>query len=165
MDFLFSAEVKNLLLIPKMLFFVIAIIFIGAIVYFIRDSGYFKIRWWQDVIEIFTARSYGVSRIVKKWERLKKRLELNQESEYKLSIIEADELLNEILGKMGYRGETLGDKLMHITPSQLRNVEHIKDVNKIRNNIVHDPDYLLSLEQAQRALEAYEEVLRELQAL
>jgi len=164
-EFLFSAEINRALLIPKIFFGFLSVLFVAAMIFFVKDSGYFRIRLWQDVEEVFTVRTYGVSRIVKKWGKIKKRLELASESEHKLAIIEADDLLDEILQRMNYKGETLGEKLEQLTAPQLANIEEVKEAHKIRNNIVHDPDYQLSLDQARRALEIYEEALKALQVL
>ena len=165
LNFLFSAELRNALLIPKILFGLFALIFLGAIVYFIMSSGYYRIRFWQDLKEFFTTRSYGSSRIVKRWKKTRSRLAFPSESEHKLAIIEADGILNEIVEKMGYKGETLGDKLSQLTPVQFPNLEKAWQAHKIRNNIVHDPDYQLSLEDAKRALEIYEQIFQDLQAI
>ena len=164
-NFLFSAEIKRVLLVPKIFFGLLVLSFIGAIIYFTKDSGYFRIRVWQDIMEVFTARSYGVSRVVKRWGKIKNRLDLTTESEHKLAIIEADGLLNEILKRMNYQGETLGDKLRQIPVSQLPNLEQLSQAHEIRNNIVHDPDYRLSLDQARKVLEAYKEALKTLQVI
>ena len=164
-NFLFSAEVKRTLLIPKTLFGLFSLVSVIAIIYFIKTSGYFRIRLWQDVVEIFSAKFYGTSRIVKRWEKTKKRLDLPSESEHKLSIIEADNLLNEIIERMGFPGETLGDRLKKLTKIQLPSIDQVWEAHKARNNIVHDPDYRLSLDQARKVLEIYEKALQELQAL
>lgn len=164
-EFLFSAEIKDALLIPKIFFGLLSLIFVIAMIYFAKDSGYFRIRLWQDVVEIFTVRNYGVSRIVKRWNKIQNRLELAPESEHKLAIIEADDLLSEILKRMGHQGETLGDRLQHLTSPQLSNLEQVREAHKVRNNIVHDPDYRLSLDQARKVLEIYEEAFKNLQAL
>ena len=164
-EFFFSAEIKRALLLPKIFFGIISLFFIATMIYFVKDSGYFKIKLWQDVVEFFSARSYGTSKIFKRWDKIKKRLDLPPESEHKLAIIEADGLLNEILERMGYKGETLGERLKQLSQAQLSNIEELWEAHKTRNNIVHDPDYRLSLDEARRALEIYEKALQNLQAL
>jgi hypothetical protein len=54
--------------------------------------------------------------------------------------------------------------LQKVTAGTLPNVEEVWEAHKIRNNIVHDPDYRLSLDEAKRALEIYEKALTDLQA-
>ena len=65
--------------------------------------------WWTtvylrrvfiwDLKEFFTYRSYLTRIIDKDWIKIKKRLLKKKESEYKLAIIEADLLVNDVLGR------------------------------------------------------------------
>lgn len=116
-------------------------------------------------MEFFTFKPYGSKKIEKRWNKIKDRLNLSSESEHKLAIIEAESLLDDILKKIGFSGEVIGDRLKQITPLQLENIEEILEAHKIRNNIVHDPDYRLSLEEAKKAFEIYEKALINLEAL
>jgi hypothetical protein len=65
---------------------------------------------------------------------------------------------------MGYAGETLGERLKNLTSATLSNIEEIKATHQVRNNIVHDPDYRLSLDDTRAALAVFEQALRDLQA-
>jgi len=124
-----------------------------------------KLLLWQDVTEFFTFKAYGTRKTFKKWNKIKGKLELPSESEHKLAIIEAESLLDDILKRIGFPGQTVGERLKQITPVQLSNIEEIWEAHKIRNNIVHDPDYRLSQEETKKALEIYERALMHLQAL
>lgn len=103
--------------------------------------------------------------MAKQWFKIKARLDTGQESEFKLALIEADDLLSEVLKRLGYAGETLGERIEKITKASLSNIEDIKEAHKTRNNIVHDPDYRLTLEEAKKNTEIYENALSGLQAL
>ncbi len=74
-------------------------------------------------------------------------------------------MLDDILKRMGYGGESLGERLEKITVASLPNLDEVKVAHKTRNNIVHDPDYRLSLDEARKTLEIYEKTLTDLQAL
>jgi len=87
------------------------------------------------------------------------------ESEAKLALIEADALLDETLKRLGYPGESLGERLEKLTVDILPNLEEIQKIHKIRNNIIHDPTYKLNLEEAKKALVIYEKALINLDVL
>lgn len=110
-----------------------------------------------DFTEFFTFRPYGLRRMVKKWQKIQARLETASEAEYKLAIIEADGMLNDILLRMGFRGETLGDRLKILTSAVIPNLDDIWKAHQTRNNVVHDPDYQLTSKEARRTLEIYQE--------
>jgi hypothetical protein len=87
------------------------------------------------------------------------------ESEYKLAVIEADSVLDDILKRMGFAGQTLGERLEKLTSASLTNIEEVREAHKTRNNIVHDPNYRLSLDEARKLISIYEKALVDLQAL
>jgi len=163
--FITSPTFSGFLLILKISFIVFALVCLAGIIYFVAKSSWLKYRLVQDLVEFFTYRAYGVRKIVKQWVKIKGRLETGLESEYKLAVIEADSLLDEILKRMGYGGETLGEKLKNITSVILPNLEQIWQAHKIRNNIIHDPDYRLNLDEAKRSIAIYEKALTDLDAL
>jgi len=147
----------------KIIFIVISLFFLIVIFYSLRKSSWLKYRFLQDVVEILTYRPYGVKKMAKIWSKIKGRLELGTESEYKLAVIEADSMLNDVLERMGFKGEILGDRLKQVTTDILPNVEESREAHKIRNNIVYDPDYKLTLDQARKTLATYEQALQDLQ--
>lgn len=114
-----------------------------------------KFAFLFDYTEFFTFRPYGLRKIVNKWKKIQQRIETANEAEYKLAVIEADGMLNDILLRMGFAGETLGDRLKLLTPAIISNLYDIKEAHQIRNNVVHDPHYQLTLKEAQRTLEIY----------
>lgn len=153
------------LLTLKILSTIFSLLFLTAIIFLIRKTSWLRYRHGQDLKEFFTARPYEEKKIEKIWTKILAGLEKPSESEYKLAIIEADSLLNEILGKMGYQGETLGERLEKVTADILPNLQEILEAHKFRNNIVHDPDYRVTLEQAQGIIKIYQKALQDLNAI
>jgi ABC-type multidrug transport system fused ATPase/permease subunit len=159
----FSLEIPSFF---KIIFLLFALVFIAAIIYFLKNSTWLRRIFLQDFIEFATFSSYMMGKITKTWRKITERLERGTEDEAKLAILEADEILNGTLNKIGYtREETLGEKLDEITSDTISNIEEIREVHKIRNNIIHDPDYRLNLAEAQRAIFIYEKALRDLEVL
>jgi len=136
-------------------------LFLSIIVLAFR-SNWLKYLILEDTAEFLSFKPYGVRKIVNVWNKIMKRLETGIESEYKLAILEADGVLDNTLKRMGFRGETLGERLGNLTSATLPNIEDIERVHKIRNNIVHDPSYKVSLNEAKEILAVYEQALRDL---
>lgn len=147
---------------------ILALLLIIILIYLIKITNYFKELFWQDFIEFITFKPYGkkgISRkIIKKWKLISNRLKSVSESDWKLAIIEAEAFLNEIFEEIGFEGENFGHKLKQIKTSEFSNamIEDIWQAHKIRNNVVHDPNYKLSFEQAKTTLLIYEKVLNDL---
>ena len=163
-SFLFNPSMVGWLFLLRLGFFLVGIILIGGLIFFLVKSSWLKYSILYDAAEFLTFRPFGVKKIEKQWEKIRGRLDTGLESEYKLAVIEADNMTEDILKRMGYSGETLGERLKNLTAATLPNIEEIKAVHQVRNNIVHDPDYRLPLEETKNALEVYEKAFRDLQA-
>lgn len=162
---LFNPPFDNEILYTLRVVFVVAaiVLFLAMIFLFFRAS-WIKYLIWYDAVEYLTFRPFGVKKIEKDWMKNKARTNTGLESEYKLSVLEADSMLNDILKKMGYSGETLGEKLSGLTKATLSNIEDIKVAHQTRNNIIHDPDYKLTPEETKRVLDVFEKAFRDLEA-
>lgn len=163
-SFILNPTFNGWLLILKILFIVTALILLGFIIFVLVKTSWLKRLLIWDLVEFFSFRPYELRKVVKAWAKITARLETGRESECKLVVIEADSMLNDILKRMGFDGETLGERLEKLTTAILPNLEQIWEAHKIRNNIVHDPDYRLTLDEARRVLGIYEQALGDLQA-
>jgi hypothetical protein len=74
----------------------------------------------------------------KRWVRVMSHIDSQNESDWRLAILEADLILEEMLEKMGYKGETIGDKLKGIEKSDFNTLNEAWEAHKIRNQIAHD---------------------------
>ena len=152
------------LFIVKAIFIIASITLVVAIIFCHMRCSYLKFLIYMDVSEILTYRPFGLKRIEKDWNKVKVRLDAGLESEYKLAIIEADNMMDSVLKRMGYGGENLGERLGNLTSATLPNIEEIKEVHQMRNNIVRDPSYTVTLDDARKIMDAYEKGFQDLQA-
>jgi len=161
--FIIHPEFGGFLLYLKIIFIVISLIFLLSIIILLLKTSWMRCRYLEGVTEFIAFRPFGVKETFKHWNKIIKRLETDREAEYKLAVIEADGLLDKVLKRMGYKGESFDQRLEQIDLSVLPNLEEVWKVHKTRNNIIHDPDYRLTLDQAKEMLEIYEKTLRDLE--
>ncbi len=91
-----------------------------------------------------------------------KRLDRDSEAEWKLSIIEANNLLDNVFKRIG-RSEAIKEKgLDALTNDIIPNIAAFREVHQIRDAIVNDPDYRLEQISAKRVLEVYAEIFNHL---
>jgi len=147
----------------RLSFIAIFIFFLLGIFMLLLKASWLKRRFLEDISEFSTNKPFGAKKPLKGWIKITKKLESGKESEYKLAIIEADNLLNNIFEKMGYKGETIEVKLKKLGPTILPDIDKIYQAHKVRNNIVYDPDYQLTLDQAKKAIDIYEKAFRDLE--
>lgn len=164
-QFILSPVFPTWLIIVRIIFVAVAAALLGFIVFALLKTTWLKRLWLWDLQEFTTFRPFGVRRIVREWLRVKARLDTGMESEYKLAVIEADAMLDEILKGMAVAGASLSERLERVTVASLSNIEEVRQAHATRNNIVHDPNYRLSLDESKKTIEIFEKALTDLQAL
>lgn len=84
-------------------------------------------------------------------------------SDWKIAIIEADKSLDQILKQKGFAGSGLGERLKEMVPADLPEVyEDIWEAHKIRNRIVHEPNFEVSRSEARQIVAIYEKAIKKL---
>lgn len=161
-----SPQVATVLFYLKFFSFIFSVLMIGAII---------VLRWKYLALnkklceplkppkEIF----YGVSHtsedyVNPKWAKVLEHINSPNPSDWKLAILEADIMLNDMLDKMGYRGATMGDKLKSIEPSDFDTLQEAWEAHKIRNAIAHEgSDYAINKPEAERVVKLFQKVFEE----
>lgn len=100
-----------------------------------------------------------------RWEEIKRHVHSPNEAEWKFAVMEADKLVDFVLDRAGYPGQTMGEKLTAINQSQIATLPGLWQAHKIRNQIAHDMNYFLRDVDARKAVDQFEDTLKELQAI
>lgn len=99
-----------------------------------------------------------------KWEKVQEHINSANAGDWRLAILEADILLDELLDAMKYRGESIGEKLKKIERSDFTTLDFAWEAHKIRNQVAHEgSEFLLSEPEARRVIKLYEAVFKEFQ--
>jgi hypothetical protein len=80
------------------------------------------------------------------------------------SIMEADKLLDYVMKKLGYPGETMAERLK-VAQRELSNRDGVWRAHKLRNAMAHEVGFDLVSSQANEALREFEQALKDLKAL
>lgn len=98
-----------------------------------------------------------------RWTRIVQLLSSPNASDWRLSIIEADTILQSLLDARGVPGDSIGEKLKSMTPGDLGSIQAAWEAHLVRNRIAHEGiEYDLTARDAQRTIQLYEVVFREL---
>lgn len=160
----FSSQLfLNLIFIVKIIFIIFSFILSVAIIILLLKTDWLRFRFFEDYTEFFASRPLGAKEHFKKIESVHKKLKSGKESEYKMAVIEMDDFLKEVLIRMNYKGETFDTILNQINSKVLPSVEEIKEAHVVRNNIIRNPDYHLTEDQANNIVKIYEKALGELE--
>lgn len=83
-------------------------------------------------------------------------------NDWKLAIIEADVILDDVLKQHGYIGNSLGERLKSISPQQLNSLNDAWEAHKVRNRIAHEgADFVLTKRVAEETVNRYRRVFSE----
>lgn len=164
-SYLNSYQLKEIVLAFQIPFlFFSSVLFILIIVLIFRTS-WMQYAFWENLVQFFTFKPYGIKKSVKAWVKIAKKLESRDEAEYKLAIIEADKMLDSVLKQVGYSGETLEEKIKKLSQFLISNKEEVLEVHRYINDLLYNPNYRLELDAAKDYLEVYKKALVDLGVL
>lgn len=106
---------------------------------------------------------YDMSResIKKHWVHIEELLEREDDTSWKLAVMEADKLLDHSLKSMAIPGMNLGERLRFIAHKYPK-INNVWRAHKIRNDIAHQAAYRLSKGDAKYAVRDFKSALEEL---
>ena len=83
-------------------------------------------------------------------------------NDWKLAIIEADIILDDVLKRRGYAGTSLGERLKSISPQHLATIDDAWEAHKVRNRIAHEgADFVLTKRLVDETIARYRRVFDE----
>ncbi len=97
-----------------------------------------------------------------RFNRIRSYIESDNPSDWKIAIIDADSMLEELMASLGYPGANLGDRLRNAAHS-FPTARSAGTAHGIRNKIAHDPSFVLTQDEARRTIGLFEEVFDEFQ--
>lgn len=116
----------------------------------------------QRLASVHPVAAKDVSRTQLRWERILQEVGGEDEHKWRVALLEADILLNELLDVLGYKGETMADKMRHVVKADFNSIDLAWEAHKIRNRVAHDgAEFPLSAREARRVIGLYDQVFRE----
>lgn len=102
------------------------------------------------------------SEVNPKWLKVIEHIKSDNSADWKLAILEADIMLDAMLEKMGYPGQTISEKLKLVEKSDFDTLDYAWEAHKIRNSIAHEgSDFVVTKEEAERVITMFETVFKE----
>ena len=139
-------------MLPSVIFLVIAVVAVGILA-LIAMTLTGKHSYTFDVEEYQT-----------KWLKIENGLEKEDPRTYSIAVINGDKLLDRALNEMGTPGKTMGDRLKRVN-DRFEKPNAVWSAHKLRNQIAHEDDFEIDYNQANRALAAFRQALKDLGAI
>lgn len=97
-----------------------------------------------------------------KWQKILALSESQNQSDWRLAIIEADIILDELLQKLQLPGDTMGEKLKAVEKSDFNTIDSAWEAHKARNMVAHNgSDFLINQREIRHIISLYESVFKE----
>ncbi len=97
-----------------------------------------------------------------RWQKVLNHIHSTNPSDWRLAIIEADNILDEMVTLIGYKGDNLGDKLKSVEPSDFLTLQEAWEAHKVRNKIAHEGlNFQMDHREAKRVVAQFEKVFKE----
>ena len=126
----------------------------------IRQVRHLERMKFQDAERPVVAKD--IPRTHLRWSRIQEQANSDSEQHWRLAILEADIMLNELLDLEGYKGDTMADKLKQVERADFNSIDDAWEAHKIRNTIAHEgASYQINNREARRIISLYEKIFRE----
>ncbi|XKT75169.1 MAG: hypothetical protein ACJKSS_00030 [Patescibacteria group bacterium UBA2103] len=97
-----------------------------------------------------------------RWQKIEALFNEGGEANWRQAIIEADIMLDDMLTAQGYDGDSVGEKLKAIEPSDFNTLQYAWAAHKVRNQIAHEgQNFVLTEREARQAMHWFERVFDE----
>ncbi len=108
------------------------------------------------------AATGGISQTKQRWQQVERHIQSTNQNDWRLAILEADIMLDDLISSRGYVGEGLGEKLKQVRPEDLNSIEAAWEAHKVRNKIAHEGSaHELNEREVKRVIGLYKQVFTE----
>jgi preprotein translocase subunit SecG len=157
----------------KILLLIFAFLFLAIIIYCIirifeiraKEKEYEKheieeyAKKQKEASDRMNVVSSGVNR---KWQSVLDHTFSKSEADWKIAVLEADIMLDELMTQLGFAGENLGEKLKSANQENFRHLTSAWEAHTIRNKIAHEgSNFQINQHEARRVVTMYEQIFRD----
>lgn len=101
----------------------------------------------------------------KEWQEVLKHASSHNPNDWKIAILDADSILDEVLIGKGVQGETLGERLKSVDPADMKTLDMAWEAHKYRNAIAHGNELSFNQHEVRRIIALFEKTFKELKAI
>ncbi|MCX6718814.1 MAG: hypothetical protein NTZ38_00295 [Candidatus Taylorbacteria bacterium] len=146
--------------IPVSAFFLVALVYCVERLKQIRSKE--EEMYDLKVVPAYEATPAADIAMAKRWDSVKQHIDSKNPNDWRQAIMEADIILDDLLNKMGYRGESVGEKLKRVAKGDFKSLDDAWEAHKVRNQIAHEgSSFALNEHEAKQAVGRYKRVFEE----
>ncbi len=145
---------------------ILSIFFISVIIFSLVRMREIQLHEKEEIaheIAIAMAKDAEISKNENpRWRYVLGLVESDAESDWRVGIIEADSILDDLMKEKGYSGTSLGERLTSARGDAFMSLDNAWEAHTVRNRISHDgSNFPISQLEARRVIRLYETVFEE----
>lgn len=163
-SWIFNFPWHTFFMVAKMFIIILDIIIFGLMVYAFKRAWEVRPKLSHHLIPRVRVETIALDTklLQTRWKTLVLKAHSAPPQSFVLALIEADKFIDDVLKQLGYTGEHMADRLGQINDSDAPSLPKVWRVHKIRNELVHTPDFEINPVDAQEMLDVYAAFLKEL---
>ena len=135
---------------------------VGIVYSAIRILQIRRLEWAGFRRSAHTVVAEDIPRTHLRWNRVLEHASSDDEHQWRLAILEADIMLNELLDLQGYKGETIAEKLKQVSKTNFNSVDDAWEAHKVRNRVAHEGvEYRIDEREKNHVINLYQRVFKE----
>ncbi len=148
----------------KVVFIILDIVLFALVIFLFVKSWRFRPKFVMN-LEGEKTYTLGTTILKERWESIIGRSKINSPESIKASIIDADNLVEDLLDRMRIEGGSMAEKMEKLSTADFHTLNQLSAAHSVRNRLVHEPDFSISHEEANKVLENYGSFFREIGAI
>ncbi len=145
----------------RVIFIILDVFLFGFFIFLIIKAWRF-VPDFEKISEAEKVYTLGNAILQERWESILARSKINSQESIKHAILDADNMVDELLERMGLKGEHMADRLENLSSEDFGSLNRLWSAHRVRNNLVHEPGFVISHEDAQKAIADYGSFLKEI---
>ncbi|MGC9031203.1 MAG: hypothetical protein ACP5H7_00290 [Minisyncoccia bacterium] len=158
-EFLLSSELQEKIFWIKIIFVTVSAIFIFCIIFYMKNSSYLYVKYFEPLMAKITHTDSDISKRKKRWDKIKKMLASDDENQWKITFLDAQNFFINILSESGYPQKDYKEKLEAIKTEEKIDIEPLLKLYEIFQNILDNPNFKLEKQTFQEAIKIFEDVM------
>lgn len=145
------------------IYITLSLIFFGILFYSLYKLWLIRKKEEEEFLSSFVVATDPRLESVEEWQDIMNHIDSDNESQWKLALIDADKILENLLREHGYDGDGVGGRLKSAEmQGGVRSLQDAWEAHKIRNKIAHESGFVLTKRDARKAVELYKRVFEDL---
>ena len=151
--------------VARVLFILLDIALVGLLIFSVKKALPYRPNNKPTPTGGKATRTIKREMIDEQWGAIRNKFAEGTADARKVAIINADTFIDKMLRDAGIEGTHMADRLEQLAGDELKTIDRLWRAHRLRNDLVHTPEFVVSESTAEKTMTDYEAFLREIKLL